>query len=37
MKIELKITLKIPNKLRDVNSIEGFVFKERNRVGKIIA
>jgi len=36
MKIELKITLKIPNKLRDVNSIEEFVFRERNKIGKMI-
>ncbi len=36
MQIELKIKLKIPNKLRDVNSIEEFVFRERNRIGKMI-
>ena len=36
MKIELKITLKIPNKLKDVNSIEEFVFRERNKIGKMI-
>ena len=36
MKIELKIALKIPNKIRDVNSIEEFVFRERNKLGKMI-
>jgi len=36
MKIELKITLKIPNKLRDINSIEEFVFRGRNKMGKMI-
>ncbi len=36
MQIELKVALKIPNKLRDVNSIEEFVFKERSKIGKMI-
>jgi hypothetical protein len=36
MQIELKIRLKIPNKIKDVNSIEEFVFRERNKIGKMI-
>ena len=36
MEIGLKIRLKIPNKIRDVNTIEEFVFKERNKIGKMI-
>ncbi|MCD6583865.1 MAG: hypothetical protein J7K71_04185 [Candidatus Omnitrophica bacterium] len=36
MKLEIKITLKIPNKLRDANRIEEFIFRERNKIGKMI-
>ena len=36
MQIELKITLKIPNKIKDVNTLEEFVFMERNKIGKMI-
>ena len=36
MKIDLKITLKIPNKIKDINTLEEFVFRERNRIGKMI-
>jgi hypothetical protein len=36
MQIELRIKLKIPNKIRDVNTLEEFVFRERNRIGKMI-
>jgi hypothetical protein len=36
MQIELKIKLKIPNKIKDVNTLEEFVFRERNKIGKMI-
>jgi hypothetical protein len=36
MQIELKIKLKIPNKIKGVNTLEEFVFKERNRIGKML-
>ncbi len=36
MQIELKIRLKIPNKIKDVNTLEEFVFRQRNKIGKMI-